>query len=102
MTTPHRIAACFALAILPLGSLISQQTPPQPQKSSGSELVLNFGPPVSNPEGKAAADRLLQAMGGPAEVNAVKTLRQTVVALRQASASSLNRASFTQTSRRRR
>lgn len=87
MTTARRIAACFALAILPLGSLICQQTPAQPQhaaqKSSGSTLTLNFGPTVSNPDGKAAADRFLQAMGGPAKVNTVKTLRQTVVALRQ-------------------
>jgi hypothetical protein len=83
MTTAPRIAAFFALAILPPYSLISQQTPVQPRKSSGSQLTLNFGPTVSNPEGKAAADRFLQAMGGPATVNAVKSLRQTVVALRQ-------------------
>jgi len=87
MTTAYRIATFFALAILLPCSLISQQTPAQPQhaapKSSGSALVLDFGPTASNPEGKAAADRFLQAMGGPAKVNAVKSLRQTVVALRQ-------------------
>jgi hypothetical protein len=87
MTTVRRIVTFFALAILPPCSLISQQSPAQPQhaapKSSGSALVLNFGPTASNPEGKAAADRFLQAMGGPAKVNAVKSLRQTVVALRQ-------------------
>ncbi len=87
MPTARRITACFALAILPLGSLICRQTPAQPQnpaqKPSGSTLTLNFGPTTSNAAGKAAAERLLQAMGGPAKVNAVKSLRQTVVALRQ-------------------
>lgn len=87
MTTVHRIIFSFALALLPLCSLICQQTPAQPQNSapkrSGSELVLNFGPTVSNAEGKAAANRFLEAMGGPARVNAVKSLQQTVVALRQ-------------------
>jgi len=87
MTTVRRIVAFFALPLLPLGSLLSQQAPAKPQnsapKSSGSELVLSFGPTASNPEGKAAAGRLLQALGGPAKVNEVKSLRQTVVALRQ-------------------
>lgn len=87
MTTVRRIVAFFALALLPPCSLLCQQTPAKPQSSapkrSGSELVLNFGPTVSNAEGKAAADRFLQAMGGPAKVNAVTSLRQTVVALRQ-------------------
>jgi hypothetical protein len=87
MTTLRRIASFVALALLPLGFLICQQTSTKPQNSapkpSGSQLVLNFGPTTSNAEGKAAAARFLQAMGGPAKVNAVKSLRQTVVALRQ-------------------
>ncbi|MGA2369561.1 MAG: hypothetical protein ACLPPV_19065 [Candidatus Korobacteraceae bacterium] len=87
MTTVRRIVTFFALPLLPLCSLLGQQTPAKPQnaapRSSGSEMVLNFGPTVSNPEGKAAAGRLLQALGGPAKVNEVKSLRQTVVALRQ-------------------
>jgi len=87
MTTVRRIVSFFALILLPLCSLICQEKPAKPQnsapKSSGSELVLNFGPTASNAEGIAATDRFLQAMGGPARVNAVKSLRQTVVALRQ-------------------
>lgn len=83
MTAVRRIVFLLVLGILPLGSLICQQTSAQPQKLSGSQLTLNFGPTASNAEGKAAAHRFLQAMGGPATVNAVKTLRQTVVALRQ-------------------
>ncbi len=87
MTTVRRCAACFALPLLLLAPLICQETPAKPPnsapKASGSELTLNFGPTTSNAEGKAAADRFLQAMGGPARVNAVKSLRQTVVALRQ-------------------
>jgi outer membrane lipoprotein-sorting protein len=86
MTTVHRIVIFFALILLPLGSLLCQQTSAKQNsatRGSGSELVLNFGPAASNAEGKAAAARLLQAMGGPAKVNAVKSLRQSVVALRQ-------------------
>jgi hypothetical protein len=44
---------------------------------------LNFGPAGSNAEGKAAAERLLQAMGGAAKVNAVKSISQSVVGTRQ-------------------
>ena len=86
MTTVHRIVISFALILLPLGSLLCQQTSAKQNsatRGSGSELVLNFGPAASNAEGKAAAARLLQAMGGPAKVNAVKSLRQSVAALRQ-------------------
>jgi outer membrane lipoprotein-sorting protein len=54
-----------------------------PRSSSTSRLDLSFGPAVSNPEGKAAAEKLLQALGGPAKVNGVKTLHQNVVALEQ-------------------
>ena len=89
MTTVRRIVAFLTLTVLPLCSLVAQQTPPKPQNSaskgsSSSVLNLSFGPEESNPEGKAAADKLLQALGGPAKVNAVKTLRQSVVALRGA------------------
>jgi outer membrane lipoprotein-sorting protein len=87
MTTIRRIVAFIALTLLPLGSLFCQQTSAKPQnpapQGSGSQLNLNFGPAVSNAEGKAAANRFLQAMGGPAKVNSVKTLQQTVAAVRQ-------------------
>ncbi|MFZ0312573.1 MAG: hypothetical protein WAL85_07700 [Candidatus Korobacteraceae bacterium] len=86
MTNVRRIVAFFVLAILPLGSLLCQQTSAQPRnapRSSASQLTLNFGPTTSNAGGKAAAARFLQAMGGPAKVNAVTSLRQTVVAVRQ-------------------
>ncbi len=44
---------------------------------------MGFGPTVSNAEGKQAVEKLLQALGGATKVNAVKTLRQTVVATEQ-------------------
>ena len=76
----------FALIFLPLCPLVSQQTS-KPQSSttasSGPVLDLSFGPTGSNAEGKAAAQRFLQAMGGGAKVNAVKSLSQNVVAIRQ-------------------
>jgi len=46
-------------------------------------MTLSFGPTESNPAGKAAAEKLLQALGGAEKVAAVKSLRQTVSALRQ-------------------
>ena len=84
MTSLPRIVAIFAFATLTLSSLFSQQTSakPQDQHPTGT-MVLNFGPTESNPEGKAAAEKLLQALGGATEVNGVKTLHQTVISLRQ-------------------
>jgi hypothetical protein len=87
MTLRQIICLC-GLTLLPLCSLICQQEPAKPrssapQSSSGSTLDLRFGPTFSNAEGKAAAERLLRALGGPATVNAVKSLRQSVVALQQ-------------------
>ena len=64
-----------------------QQTPkpqaPVNKTASNGVLNLSFGPSTSNPAGKAAAERLLQAMGGTAKVDAVKTLRQNVLAVQQ-------------------
>jgi hypothetical protein len=84
MMSLPRIVAVFAFATLSLSSLFSQQTSakPQAQHPTGT-MVLNFGPTESNPEGKAAAEKLLQALGGATEVNAVRSLRQTLIALRQ-------------------
>ena len=84
MTTVTRIVAVFAFATLSLSSLFSQQTSanPQNQHPTGT-MVLSFGPTESNPEGKAAAEKLLQALGGATEVNGVKSLHQTVITLRQ-------------------
>jgi hypothetical protein len=78
----------LVVALSPLFSLICQETPakpqnPTPKSSSSLVLDLSFGPTASNAEGKAAADRLLQALGGAAKVDAVKSLQQTVVAVRQ-------------------
>jgi len=46
-------------------------------------MTLNFGPTESNPAGKQAAEKLMQALGGAEKVNSVKSLRQTVAAVRQ-------------------
>lgn len=85
----RRIVYLCGFTVLPLCSLLCQQAPANPQSSptrnsSSSKLELSFGPTASNAEGKTAAEKLLQALGGPAKVNGVKTLRQTVVALKQA------------------
>ena len=45
-------------------------------------MTLSFGPSESNPAGTAAAEKLLQAMGGADKVNSIKSLRQNVVAVR--------------------
>ena len=58
-------------------------TPRDTAPKGSSTMTLSFGPTESNPEGKAAANKLLQAFGGPAKVNAIKTMRQTIVALDQ-------------------
>jgi hypothetical protein len=73
--------------LLPLVPAWSQQTS-KPQSSTATRpssgvLDLSFGPTASNAEGKAAATAFLQAMGGATKVNAVKSLNQSVVALRQ-------------------
>ena len=85
-TAAVRIVA-FGLILLPLCPLLSQQTSkpqsPTTATSSGPVLDLSFGPTGSNPEGKAAANRFLQAMGGAARVDAVKSLSQSVAATRQ-------------------
>jgi hypothetical protein len=75
-----------ALLLLPLG-VTCQQTPkpqnPGTKTTSNGVLNLSFGPTASNPAGKAAAEKLLQAMGGAAKVDAVKTLKQNVTATQQ-------------------
>ena len=75
-------------ALLSLCSAVCQQTsnPPQSPPPSGwskSGYVVAFGATESNAEGKAALARLLQALGGPAKVNSVKSLHQTVSAVQQ-------------------
>ena len=82
MKTAPRVFAAFFFAALSLSTLLSQQTSAKPQNQQPSNtMVLNFGPTESNPQGKAAAQKLLQALGGAAEVNSVKSLRQTVIAI---------------------
>jgi hypothetical protein len=84
-TTARPIIAT-ALLFFPL-YLIGQQTskPQNPGAKTTSNGVLNlsFGPTASNPAGKAAAEKLLQVLGGAAKVDAVKTLRQNVTAVQQ-------------------
>lgn len=81
--TRVRSVVTAVLILLPL-SLPCQQTPkpqnPGNRNASNGVLNLSFGPTASNPEGKAAAEKFLQAMGGTAKVNSVKTLKQDVVA----------------------
>jgi hypothetical protein len=86
--TVRRFVYLCGLMLFPLHFLLCQQAPANPQSSpprnsSSSTLVVGFGPTSSNAEGLAAANKLLQALGGAAKVNAVKTLRQTVVGSRQ-------------------
>jgi hypothetical protein len=83
-----RVVTLFQLTLLPLCSAVAQQTsaPPQatpPGSWSKSGYVVAFGPTQSNLEGKAAVARCLQALGGPAKINSVKSLRQMVSAVQQ-------------------
>lgn len=84
--TVRQIVYLGGLILLPLPPLLCQQSPTRsqsgpPKRSSSSTLVVGFGPTVSNAEGKAAAEKLLQAMGGATKVNSIKTLHQTVSAV---------------------
>lgn len=84
--TVRRVVFPWALILFPLYSLLGQQPPPNqqtasPKSQSSSTLIVGFGPTVSNAEGKQAAEKLLQAFGGVAKVNSIKTLHQTVVAV---------------------
>ena len=84
MKTAPRVFAAFFFAALSLSSLFSQQTSANRKNQQPSNtMVLNFGPTKSNPEGKAAAQKLLQALGGAAEVNSLTSLRQSVIAIQQ-------------------
>lgn len=83
MGTIRRVLlSVWAIPILLTGCLWSQTTDAKPLNSPPT-LNLSFGPTQSNEEGKAAVNKLLQALGGAASVNAVKSMRQTVVAMRQ-------------------
>ncbi len=84
VVTFRRIVLLCGMMVLPWCLLLSQAATAKPQdlRPKGS-LEVDFGPRASNPEGKAAAQKFLQAMGGPSKVDAVKSLRQTVIALRQ-------------------
>jgi hypothetical protein len=83
--TVRRIVTLCGLILFPVSSLLCQQQPntsqSSPRSSSNTTLIVGFGPTVSNSEGKAAAEKLLLALGGAARVNSVKTLRQTVSAV---------------------
>jgi hypothetical protein len=88
MTTVRRIVLLCGITVLALCSLWSQVTLANPQDSAAqartdSVYHLAFTPKGSNPEGKAAVDKLLQALGGSTQVNAARTLRQTMVAVQQ-------------------
>lgn len=85
MTVRPVVYLCVLIFFV-VDSLPGQQAPAAPQvsppkNSSSSTLIVGFGPTVSNAEGKQAAEKLLQAMGGAAKVNSVKTLHQTVAAV---------------------
>lgn len=86
LTVVGRILSLPILTLLATSSLLCQQTPARPQapvpRRTGT-MTLNFGPTESNPAGMAAAEKLLQALGGPQKVNSVKSLRQTVAGVRQ-------------------
>ena len=74
------------LTLLATSSLLCQQTAAKPQTTTPARtraMTLNFGPTDSNSAGRAAAEKLLQALGGPEKVDGVKSLRQTVAAVRQ-------------------
>lgn len=82
---PSRMLFTLALSVC---SAVCQQTSTSQQSSppsgwSKSGYVVAFGPTESNAEGKAAVARFLQALGGPAKVNSVKSLRQMVSAVQQ-------------------
>lgn len=84
MKASRVLASCLTV-VLPLSLLMGQQSakpqPPPAQRPSNGTLDLSFGPTASNPEGQAAAEKFLQALGGPAEVNAVKTMTENVVGM---------------------
>lgn len=82
----RRIVYLCGLVLFPLHSLLCQQPASSSQSSSSrssssSTLIVGFGPTVSNAEGKAAVEKLVQALGGAAKVNSIKTLRQEVSAV---------------------
>ena len=84
--TVRRIVYLCGLILFPLCSLLCQQPPStcqssSPRSSSSSTLIVGFGPTVSNAEGKAAAEKVLQELGGAAKVNSVKALHQIVAAV---------------------
>lgn len=78
-----------ALVLLPLCSAFCRQTSTAPQQStspggwSKSGYVVSFGAAQSNADGKAAVEKLQQALGGAERVNSVKSLRETVSAVQQ-------------------
>lgn len=85
MTVPRIVYLCV-LVVFPLHPLLGQQSPSSqqivsPKNQSSSTLIVGFGPTVSDAEGKQAAEKLLQAFGGAAKVNSIKTLHQTVAAV---------------------
>ena len=75
--------AVLISALLPVLSTLAWSQKTSQSNPSSSTLVLDFDSRVSNAQGQAAAAKLLQALGGADEVNAVKTLRQKVTIVKQ-------------------
>ena len=76
------VTVLVSASLLPFSTLAWSQKTPQSTPSS-STLVLGFDSAVNNPEGKAAAAKLMQALGGAEEVDAVKTLHQKITTVKQ-------------------
>lgn len=87
MTRRQRQPVLIGIATLSLSLLVAAQaTPKKPAPNNtptSGTLVLTFGAAVNNPEGQAAAAKLLQALGGSDHVDAVKSLHQKFVLLKQ-------------------
>ena len=80
-------SAWLSITVTCVSLLLSAQTSPrkpgQSNTPTSGTLVLSFGAAVNNPEGQAAAAKLLQALGGAEHVDAVRSLRQKIVLLKQ-------------------
>jgi hypothetical protein len=87
MIRSRRQLVLLGITVLSISLLLHAQTSPkkpaQKNTPTSGTLVLTFGAAVNNPEGQAAAAKLLQALGGTDHVDAVKTLRQKIIMLKQ-------------------
>ncbi len=88
MIRSTRQPVLLGTTVLAISLLLPAQTTPkkpaQRNAPTSGTLVLTFAAAVNNPEGQAAAAKLLQALGGAEHVDSVKTLRQKFVLLKQA------------------